>query len=87
MQSKWGNKKDSDSDLDFDDDDEDVTESKQSSSIQQSDKKTAPAGKINVDEILKKLVAPACRNIGLQGEITAAEISQVLLQLQDIVTQ
>ena len=77
MQSKWGNKKDSDSDLDFDDDDEDITESNVTSSLQPSDKKPAAVARVPVDvnDMIKKLISPACRNIGLQGEITNDQIT------------
>ena len=89
MQGKYNYKKkkdsDSDDDLDFGDDD-DITESKESNDVSKLKSFTRTVEKLDVDDIIKKLLTNKVRNIGMSGEVSEEHIIQVIEQARDIVT-
>ena len=97
MANKWNHgkkKKDSDSDnddFDFDNDEDDITESKESSqpSIEKklSTFSRSTTDKLDVDDVIKKLLTNKVRNIGLSGEVTEETIIKIIETARDIVTQ
>jgi hypothetical protein len=92
--SKYKSKdEDSDDDFNFDDDEEDeITESKQESSLSTSaaKKPTFPAysaaKKLNVDDIIKKLLTSKVRNIGLTDELSEQTILDLIDSAKDLFT-
>ena len=89
--NKYGRKKkDSDSDNDFDfGDDDDITESKESSqpSIEKKLQSFSRSSeKLDVDDVIKKLLTNKVRNIGLSGEVSEDQIIKIIEAARDIVT-